>query len=276
LTIIFRTLEVSRAWFYYRRRQVGKLRIDRRPEVEGAVRQILREVPGTYGYRRIHALLIERGIQCDGKTVYRVLRRRNLLSSVRKYVARPGRLHEGQVAVESPNRRWASDMTQIKAWNGEKLRLATLIDCADRSIVAWKLAKRIGSEELCEMVREAVYLRFGEDRSQIRGIEFLSDNGPEYASHILRNFLEKMGMVPCRTPCRSPESNGIAEAFFGSFKRDYVYQNQIETAEDIKKQVPGWIRHYNEVAPHSALKMRSPARFYAEWKEKLTKKVVQI
>ena len=276
LTIVCEALEVSRFWLYYKRRPVRKHRIDRRPEVEGAIRQILKEVPGTYGYRRVHALLIDRGIRCDCKTVYRVLRRRNLLSSIRKHTARPGRLHEGQVAVESPNRRWASDMTQIKAWSGEKLRLATLIDCADRSIIAWKLGKRIRSEDLCEMVREAIYLRFGEDRSKAKGVEFLSDNGPEYVSHVLRNFLEKMGMVPCRTPCRSPQSNGIAEAFFGSFKRDYVYQSRIETMEDIQKQVPVWLKHYNEIAPHSALKMRSPSRFYAEWNEKLTKKVVQI
>ena len=31
-----------------------------------------------------------------------------------------------------------------------------------------------------------------------------------------------MGLIPCHTPRRSPESNGLAEAFFGSFKRDYV------------------------------------------------------
>lgn len=244
--------------------------------MEGIIRQVLLEQPGTYGYRRVHYFLKERGIRCDPKTVYRILRRRNLLSSIRKQTARRGRLHEGQVAVKIPNQRWASDMTQIRAWNGQKLRLATLIDCADRSVVAWKLGKHIQSEDVCEMVREAVYLRFGEDRSRAKGIEFLSDNGPEYASHILRNFLERMGMVPCRTPCRSPQSNGIAEAFFGSLKRDYVYQSRIETAEDIERQVPGWIRHYNEVAPHSALKMQPPARFYSNWKENLTKKVVQF
>ena len=276
LTFICQVLEVSRAWLYYRRRAIRKHRVDRRPEVEGAIRRVLREVPGTYGYRRVHAMLIDRDILCDRKTVYRILRRKNLLSSVRKKVFKPGRLHEGKVAVEEPNRRWASDFTVIRAWDGQKLKLATLIDCADRMILAWKLAARIKSEDICELVREAVYLRFGEARDKAKGIEFLSDNGPEYASYILRNFLEKMGLVPCRTPCRSPQSNGVAEAFFGSFKRDYVYQGCIETAEDVQKLVPGWIDHYNRVAPHSALKMRSPARFYADWKENFSKKVVQI
>jgi putative transposase len=36
---------------------------------------------------------------------------------------------------------------------------------------------------------------------------------------ILRN------LVPCFTPVRSPQSNGIAEAFVKTFKRDYVRLN---------------------------------------------------
>lgn len=38
-----------------------------------------------------------------------------------------------------------------------------------------------------------------------------------------------MGLIPCHTPPRNPQSNGLAEAFFGSFKRDYVYQVCLET-----------------------------------------------
>ncbi len=74
-----------------------------------------------------------------------------------------------------------------------------------------------------------------------------------------------MGLIPCHTPRRSPQSNGLAEAFFGSFKRDYVYQACLETVEDVARQLLGWIEHYNHQAPHSALGMQSPAECYAEW-----------
>jgi len=169
------------------------------------------------------------------------------------------------VRVPESNRRWASDITGIRAWNGQKGRLAILIDCADRMILAWRFARRITAEDLAEMLREAVFRRFGEHRAGATGIEFLSDNGPEYTSHRFRPFVEKMGLVPCHTPRRSPESNGLAEAFFGSFKRDYVYQACLETLEEVGRQIPIWIQHYNEQAPHSALQMRAPAEFYAEW-----------
>jgi putative transposase len=74
-----------------------------------------------------------------------------------------------------------------------------------------------------------------------------------------------MGLIPCHTPRRSPESKGLAEAFFGSFKRDDVYQACLETLEDVRRHLPTWIEDYNQQAPHSALAMRSPTEFYVEW-----------
>jgi transposase InsO family protein len=38
--------------------------------------------------------------------------------------------------------------------------------------------------------------------------------------------------------------------------------------EKVAHQVPQWIEHYNQQAPHSALGMRSPAEFYAEGRVK--------
>ena len=244
--------------------------------MEAAIQQILLERPATYGYRRILGMLVRRGLHANWKTVWRIMRRHGWLSSTRQRIARPGRLHEGQVSVLEPNRRWASDITSIKAWNGEKGRLAVIVDCADRSVLAWRWERRMPSQALQEMVREAIFRRFGTDRAQARGLEFLSDNGPEYVCKQLRAVLQGFGMVACRTPYRSPESNGLAEAFFGSFKRDYVYQGELESVEDVGRKLPGWIQDYNEVAPHSALGMKAPAQFYGDWMRlKLTQVLVQ-
>ena len=150
-----------------------------------------------------------------------------------------------------------------------------MIDCADRMVLAWRFAPRITAEDLAEMLREAVFRRFGEARSRAQGSELLSDNGPEYTSKRFRPIVRAMGLIPCHTPRRSPQSNGLAEAFFGSFKRDYVYQACLETLAAVSCQVPQWIEHYNQQAAHSALGMRSPSEFYAEWIVKNKKLPVQ-
>jgi len=235
--LVCRTLGKSRRWLYYRRRPKHKTGICRRPEVEEAIGRILAGSPATYGYRRIHALLIREGIRTNPKTVWRILRRRGWLSSTRSRSPRMRR-HEGRVSVLEPNRRWASDITGIKAWNGEKGRLAVIIDCADRMVLSWRFGQRMVSEELQEMIREAVFRRFGTETGKAQALEFLSDNGPEYACRKLRHVLQSFGMIVCRTPRRSPESNGLAEAFFGSFKRDYVYQGELESREAVARQIP--------------------------------------
>jgi len=66
----------------------------------------------------------------------------------------------------------------------------------------------------------------------------------------------------CRTPTYSPQSNGMCEAFNGTFKRDYVYENCLEDFETVEKQIEQWIEEYNNFAPHSALKMMTPEEFF--------------
>lgn len=258
-------LGVSRSWLYYKPRHPSRSRRPRRPELGEQIRSVLATCPPTYGYRKVHALLQWRGVRCTLRTVHRWLKKLSWLSSARCMNKRPGRLHEGQVAVPASNSRWASDITIIQAWNREKIRLAVILDCGDRMVVAYRWGSKLTGEDLGDLVREAVFNRFGDDRRQARGIEFLSDNGPEYISAELQGVLNRLGLVPCHTPIRSPQSNGIAEGFFSRFKRDYVYQNYLANAEEVGRQIKGWIGHYNHEAPHGSLGMQAPARYYAQW-----------
>lgn len=70
-----------------------------------------------------------------------------------------------------------------------------------------------------------------------------------------------LGMIPCFTPIRSPQSNGMAEAFVNTFKRDYVYLHDRPDARTVLAQFHEWFEDYNEVHPHKGLKMRSPREF---------------
>ncbi len=45
--------------------------------------------------------------------------------------------------------------------------------------------------------------------------------------------------MPCFTPVRSPESNGMAEAFVKTFKRDYVRVHLLPDAPTALRQIAG-------------------------------------
>jgi putative transposase len=210
----------------------------RRPQLTAAIQQVLAQCPPSYGYRRIHALLARQGIRSNRKTVYQHLKRQAWLASPRPRAPRPGRRHEGKVAVLRSNQRWACDLTTFKLWNQQKLRLAVIIDCADRMVLAWKLQARLTAWDIGELLREALFHRFAQHPQQAKGLEFLTDNGPEFIADQLQQLLARLGLIACRTPCRSPQSNGLVESFFGSFKRDYLSHQPLETLADALKLIP--------------------------------------
>jgi len=76
-------------------------------------------------------------------------------------------------------------------------------------------------------------------------------------------YAHELGLVPITTPAYSPESNGLAEAFVGTFKRDYLGAADLRDAETVLAQLGGWFDDYNTQAPHSALGMRSPQEYRA-------------
>jgi putative transposase len=47
-----------------------------------------------------------------------------------------------------------------------------------------------------------------------------SDSGPCYTVGETCEFTPVLGLVVCTTPTYSPESNGLAEAFIKTFKRE--------------------------------------------------------
>ena len=69
--------------------------------------------------------------------------------------------------------------------------------------------------------------------------------------------------MPKTTPLESPQSNGMAEAFGRTLKRDYVRVCAVPDAKSVLNQLPVWFAHYNELHPHRALGYRSPREFIA-------------
>ena len=82
-----------------------------------------------------------------------------------------------------------------------------------------------------------------------------------YIAREARVFARQIGLKSCFTPVKSPQSNGMAEAFVNTLKRDYVSVSLLPDAEAALRLIPGWFEDYNENHPHSGLRMRSPREF---------------
>lgn len=86
---------------------------------------------------------------------------------------------------------------------------------------AWE-GKGLPGEPVREMLIEAVERLFGSVEAVPQGLEleFLSDNGGAYIAVETRALARALGLKLINTPVCSPQSNGMAESFVNTFKRD--------------------------------------------------------
>ena len=233
-------------------------------ELAGAIRTLVDARP-TYGYRRIAALL-KRERRSDGlapvnaKRVYRLMKKHGLLLE-RHTGRRRAREHDGQVATIRSNCRWCSDALEFTCWNGEVVRVAFALDCHDREAIGWVATTAgISGEMIRNMMVRCVEQRFGAIRAP-HPVQWLSDNGSIFAAHRTIDIALALNLVPCFTPVESPQSNGMAEAFVKTFKRDYVRVSPIPDAATALALLDLWMEDDNTVHPHSRLGYRSPREY---------------
>lgn len=220
----------------------------------------------TYGYRRVTAMLNrarrdQGGPPVNHKRVYRVMREHRLLLA--RYTGKTTQIHDGKVATLKSDLRWCTDIFQINCTSGERVFVAFALDCCDRSALGFiAKAEHLVSLDIQDLATTAIELRFGSRVCRTpHPLEWLSDNGPQFTSKDTQAFLRSAGFLVRTTPAYSPESNGIAEAFVKTFKRDYVHVGDVSSAQVVLQRLPEWFADYNSVHPHKALGMRSPAEF---------------
>ncbi|UZE08893.1 IS3 family transposase [Pseudomonas corrugata] len=234
-------------------------------ELVAEIQQQVSELP-SYGYRRVWGLLRRaRETQLlpaiNVKRVYRVMRDHNLL--LERRIKQPGvpRRHEGRIAVETSDTRWCSDGFEFRCEDGAKLSVTFALDCCDREAIGW-VASPTGysGDDIRDLMLESVEKRFG-DQLPATPVQWLSDNGSAYTAEQTRLFARQIGLQPVTTPVRSPQSNGMAESFVKTIKRDYVAHMPKPDRETALRNLAIAFEHYNEQHPHSALNYRSPREF---------------
>lgn len=264
------------------RPQTAQQRRGRRPQPDGElVAEIKALIAGqpTYGYRRIHALLRRQRREQGGpavnvKRVYRVMKVHGLLLE-RHTGGGEERRHDGRIAVDYPDARWCSDGFEIGCDNGERVRVAFTLDCCDREAISWVATTGgINSGDIRDLMIESVERRFGLASQPSAPIEWLSDNGSPYIAGETRALARDIGLVPRTTPIHSPQSNGMAEAFVKTIKRDYARVSRRPDAASVLRQLDCWFEHYNDTHPHKALGYRSPREFRKLLFEKTTDNAV--
>ena len=223
-------------------------------ELTRAVIELARQY-GRYGYRRITALLRNGGWQVGTDRVQRIWRREGLKVPQKQRPRRRLWFNDGscvRLRPARPNQVWSYDFVSARTHDGRTLRLLTLLDEYTRECLAIRVERRMGSLEVSETLSEVMLWR---------GIpeHIRSDNGPEFVTQKLRQWLGKLGTGTLYIEPGSPWENGYCESFNGKLRDECLNGEIFYSLKEAQIVIDGWRVQYNTVRPHSALDYRPPA-----------------
>jgi transposase InsO family protein len=210
---------------------------------------------GRYGYKKITALLQMAGWRVGRDRVEQIWRREGLKVPKKQRPRRRLWLNDGsciRLRRERSNHVWSYDFVSARTHNGRLLRILTLIDEYTRECLALRVERRLNSRDVIETLSDVMLWR---------GIpeHIRSDNGPEFVSKQLREWLRSLGTGPLYIEPGSPWENGYCESFNGKLRDECLNGEIFYSLKEAQIVIEGWRREYNTVRPHAALGYRPPA-----------------
>jgi len=231
-------------------------------EIEQMVLE-LRQAHMRWGPRKLKRVLErdEPGRAWPAASTIGALLKREGLVVARKKRLRTAPYREPLAHADEANRVWCAD---FKGWfhtaDGERIDPLTISDAHSRYLLRCQAVEKTDTARV-RAIFEAAFREFGMPEA-IR-----TDNGAPFASQAVAGLSRlavwwiKLGIVPERIQAGHPEQNGRHERMHRTLKQETA---QPPAANRRKQQqaLDRFRQEYNEVRPHEALQMQTPAAVY--------------
>jgi transposase InsO family protein len=86
-----------------------------------------------------------------------------------------------------------------------------------------------------------------------------SDNGTEFTSKLIREWLDRLGVGTLFIEPGSPWENGYIESFNGKLRDECLNREVFSNLLEAKVLIEQWRNEYNQIRPHSACGYQPPA-----------------
>lgn len=212
-----------------------------------------------YGYRRIWALLRGEGFEVNRKRIERLWR-------LEGHRVPPQRRRHGQKAVGSAqsapwnlaaaaaNDVWSYDFVADRTTDGGALRILNVVDEHTRLALGSKVERSIGTRDVMAFLAE-LFARHGRPKL------LRSDNGREFISETLAEWLAEQGVGQVFIEKGMPQQNAFVERFNGTMRDEVLNGESFHSVLEARVVIADWLTEYNELRPHRGLGMRTPKAF---------------
>jgi transposase InsO family protein len=231
-------------------------------EIEEKVLE-LREAHMSWGPRKLKRILErdEPGRKWPAASTIGGLLKREALIVGRRKRRRTTPYSEPLAHADGPNRVWCAD---FKGWfrsgDGRRIDPLTMTDAHSRYLLKCQAVAKTDTTRV-QAIFEAAFREYGMPEA-IR-----TDNGAPFASSAIAGLSRlavwwmKLGIVPERIEAGHPEQNGRHERMHRTLKQE-VAQPPAANWREQQRAFERFRQEYNQVRPHEALGMQTPAAVY--------------
>ncbi len=253
---------MARSVFYYRLKRLKAK--DKYAAEKKEIAAIFNEHKGRYGYRRVTAEMRNRKYVINHKTVQRLMLMMGLRCETRKVRYRSYKGEVGKAApnilerdftATAPNRKWATDVTQINI-GSTKLYLSPILDMFNGEIISHNISTSPNLEQVYDMLDKA-FVKF----DNLDGLILHSDQGWQYRHAGYRQRLEERHIIQSMSRKGNCLDNSMMENFFGIMKSELLYAEKFESAQAFINALEEYIDYYNNKRIKSRLKGKSPVQY---------------
>lgn len=237
----------------------------------------LRQAHMHWGPRKLKRILErdEPGRRWPAASTIGALLKREGLVVARKKRLRTAPYTEPLAHAQECNRVWCAD---FKGWfhaaNGQRIDPLTISDAYSRYLLRCQAVEKTNTSRV-QAIFEAAFREYGMPQAM------RTDNGAPFASRALGGLSRlavwwiKLGIVPERIQAGHPEQNGRHERMHRTLKAEAA-QPPADTRRQQQQALDRFRQEYNEVRPHEALEMRTPAEVYQTSPRKFPARVPEL
>lgn len=195
----------------------------------GQIKTVLSQHPDNdnYGTRRIHIALLQMEQHVSFSTVYRTMRKYQMLKKCKRHpngitredaaAQKSENIIQRDFTATAPNQKWLTDITEVQCSDG-KLYIAPILDCYNGEIVGLAMDKNM-RKELCIQAFENAC------KSQnAKGMILHSDRGSQFTSYDYRKTLAQYGAIQSMSGTGRCYDNARMESFFATLKKEKLYR----------------------------------------------------
>jgi transposase InsO family protein len=234
---------------------------------------------GAWGHRKIWAMLRADGVSVSQSSIYRALKRQDLLQPARYHAERRALATARKQTFWNPpsrrNRVWQTDFTRMEITSGSVWWIAPVTDYYAKVCLAAPVSTRTASGDAITALKAAI--RSAEkmmghslladctdpETGEITPVTIVTDNGPCYKSASFAVFIASHPeLAHVRTRHYSPETNGVVERFNQSLKYEHLYRNEISNGQHLVEEIATYCDLYNQIRPHESLGFTAPIHTY--------------